>query len=251
MTAGRLCRVQGHRMALDRHDTLALRRYGAFEPLATALLPRLVKKCDVVIDVGANIGYYTLLCARLVGNEGVIYAFEPEPESYRLLERNAKLNGYRNIIPQRKALGARCGTTPLWVNLGSNQGDHRIYDPRESNRTRLEVEVVALDDMLPSNTTVKFVKIDIQGAEPLAVRGMERVLARSRGAHLLTEFWPFGLRQAGLDPAVYLDHLADLGFNRLFEVDEAAGSVRAVESRSLLQRYCPSEDRFTNLLCVR
>ena len=106
MTAAQACTVHGHRMLLDRYDTLDLRRQGIFEPLATALLPLLVGDGDMVIDVGANIGYYTLLCARLVGKRGLVYAFEPEPQAFALLEQNVALNGYRNVVARRQALFA-------------------------------------------------------------------------------------------------------------------------------------------------
>lgn len=251
MTAAQACTVHGHRMLLDRYDTLDLRRQGIFEPLATALLPLLVGDGDMVIDVGANIGYYTLLCARLVGKRGLVYAFEPEPQAFALLEQNVALNGYRNVVARRQAVGGQCGTTWLWVNLGSNQGDHRIYDPGEGRRRRLEVELVALDQVLPAGAGVKLVKMDLQGSEPLALQGMQRLLGRSSGARLLTEFWPLGLRRAGLDPAAYLDDLGRLGFNRILELDERDGVAVAVNNANLLRRYPPSADRFTNLLCLR
>lgn len=249
--ATEICDVQGHRMVPDRYDTLDLRRCGVFERVATALLPDLVQPGDVVVDVGANIGYYTLVCARLAGPSGRVYAFEPEPQNFALLQQNVALNGYRNVVADRRALAERSGVARLWVNLGSNHGDHRIYDPGETNRRAIEIEVTTLDAVLPADAAVGFVKMDIQGGEPFALRGMQALLARSPKAGLFTEFWPYGLRRAGVDAADYLDALARLGFARLLEIDERAGEVSPVGRNALLRRYPASVDRLTNLLCLR
>jgi FkbM family methyltransferase len=243
------CLVQGHYMALDRYDTLDLRRRGVFEAAATALLPELVPRGAVVIDIGANIGYYTLLCARLAGPDGRVYAFEPEPQSYRLLTNNVWMNGYRNVITERCALADHAGSARFWVNRGSNQGDHRLYDPGEPGRDVLEVDCGALDEILPAGLAVQLVKIDIQGGEPSAVRGMEAVLARSPGARLLTEFWPHGLALAGSSGREYLDLLEDLGFRKIFDVDERAGRAIETDAQTLVERYPAAADGFTNLLC--
>jgi FkbM family methyltransferase len=243
--------VQGHRMVLDRYDTLDLRRCGVFERVASELLPALVHPGDVVIDVGANIGYYTLLCARLSGAQGRVYAFEPEAQNFGLLQQNIALNGYHNVIADRRALGAQSGTATLWVNRGSNQGDHRVYDPCEENRELTSIEIVSLDEALSPDIAVNFVKMDIQGYEALALDGMHTVLSRSPKVRLLTEFWPMGLQRAGTEASRYLDTLTRFGFIRLFEVDEAAGAVVATDARTLLRRYPANEDRFTNLLCLR
>lgn len=245
------CEVQGHRMVPDRHDTLDLRRHGVFEPTATALLPDLVHAGDAVIDVGANIGYYSLLCARLAGANGRVYAFEPEPQSFALLQENIALNGYRNIVAERRALGQRSGRGTLWANQGTNQGDHRVYDPGEANRQTLDIDIAALDDLLAPDLAVQFVKMDIQGAEPFALQGMRAVLARSPRVSLLTEFWPLGLQRAGMPAPSCLDLISTLGFSRVLEVDEHRQRVVPVQRGELLRRYPSGEDRFTNLLCLR
>ena len=69
----------------------------------TALVKRIVRNGDIVVDIGAHIGYYTLIFARLVGPKGKVFAFEPEPNNFNLLIKNIKINGYKNIIPVQKA----------------------------------------------------------------------------------------------------------------------------------------------------
>src|SRR5262245_57312412 len=76
--------VLGHRMLLDRRDSLNLSLNGIYEPLETHFVEELVPPGGCVVDIGANIGYYTLLCARWAGPTGQVYAFEPEPENFSL-----------------------------------------------------------------------------------------------------------------------------------------------------------------------
>src|SRR3990172_11374400 len=78
--------VGGHKMVLDPQDSLKLSSQGFYEPFLTGLVKQHTEPGDVVLDIGGNIGYYTLVFASLVGNEGKIYAFEPEPDLFKLLE---------------------------------------------------------------------------------------------------------------------------------------------------------------------
>src|SRR5207244_3754027 len=89
--------VQGHKMLLDPIDTLGLSVRDVWEPLETKVVQNEVRRGSVVLDIGAHIGYYTLLMARLVGPQGRVFAFEPNPANYDLLRRNIQINSYRNV----------------------------------------------------------------------------------------------------------------------------------------------------------
>lgn len=244
--------VLGHKMLLDVNDSVVaplLREQGTFEPLETSLVQRELKEGDVVVDVGANIGYYTLIFARLVGESGKVYAFEPDPANFQLLKKNVQLNGYRNIVLERKAVADRTGRRRLYL-APHNKGDHRLYAPPE-NRPWVDVEAVALDDYFAArDERIAFIKMDIQGAEGAALTGMRRLLERNPAARLVSEFWPSGLRLSGTDPGAYLEQLERLGF-RLYNIDEEAERVEPADAPRLLQTYLPEKDNFTNLLCVR
>src|SRR5437867_3185244 len=92
--------VRGHWMHLDPTDSVVsptLRHFGVFEPFETQLVQQMVRPGDVVLDVGANIGYYTLIFAELVGEQGHVYAFEPDPRNFAFLAKNVHSNRYRNV----------------------------------------------------------------------------------------------------------------------------------------------------------
>lgn len=244
--------VGGHRMRLDPDDTVVsvkLRDEGWFEPFETLLVQSLVSPGDTVVDVGANIGYYTLQFARLVGETGRVYAFEPDPDNFAILEQNVWQNGYRNVTLVRAAVTAQPGAAQLHLSA-NNRGDHRLYSS-EPGRRAIDVEAVSLDDYLaPRTGRVGLVKIDVQGAEAGVFHGMQRLVAEHRVGRVLSEFWPRGLEVAGGDAGTFLDERRREGFE-VSVVDEAARRVEPLVAESLLARLPVEPDTdwlFTNLL---
>src|SRR5207253_6545315 len=114
---------------------------GVWEPLETYLVERRVREGDVVLDIGANIGYYTLVFAELVGDSGRVFAFEPEPANFALLSENTGLNGRANVTLVNAAVADAGGRLPLYL-AGENKGDHRLFDSPGESRDSVAVEVV-------------------------------------------------------------------------------------------------------------
>ena len=140
--------MPGLKMYLDPTDkviTPTILVIGNWEPAETAWFLRIVKPGDTIVDVGANVGYYTIIGSRLVGDKGKVYAFEPEPAKFELLEKNVRLNGLTNVVLERKALSNRKGTLKLFI-ADKNKGDHRIYQPEGESRPSVDVEAVRLDE---------------------------------------------------------------------------------------------------------
>lgn len=244
--------VGSHRMRLDPDDTVVsvrLRQDGWFEPFETLLVQRLVSPGDTVVDVGANIGYYTLQFARLVGATGRVVAFEPDPHNFALLEENVWQNGYRNVTLVRAAVAARSGGVRLHLNA-ANRGDHRIY-ASDPGRPAIDVEAVALDEYFADHAgRLDLVKIDVQGAETGVFAGMRRLVAEHRVARVLSEFWPRGLKVAGGDAAGFLDERRREGFEASV-IDEVARRIAPLDAAALLERLPVEPDIdwfFTNLL---
>jgi len=236
--------VMGHKMYLDVVDSLLLSMRGVYEPEETKLVQSLVHPGDIVIDIGANIGYYTLQFAKLVRGAGKVIAFEPDPENFELLRRNVEINGY-NITLERRAVSNRSGRLRLYRS-SLNTADHRIFDSHDG-RLSVEVDAVRLDDYLRDLDSVNFIKMDIQGAEGVALDGMIALLERSPGVKILSEFWPEGIAACGRSPDWYLHTLARLGF-KLFEVNET-GRLERTDARTLLTRS--RKWSHSNLLCSR
>src|SRR5207245_2930011 len=97
---------------------------GVWEKDVTAYLMKLIESGMVVVDIGANVGYYTLLAAEKVGSHGKVLAFEPEPSRYALLEKNVRANDLKNVIPVQKAVSNKTGAARLYLDPRHNSGDH-------------------------------------------------------------------------------------------------------------------------------
>ncbi len=241
--------VQGNVMFLDPIDTLNLSVTGVYEPLETEVMRREVKAGSVVLDLGANIGYYTLIMAKMVGKKGKIFAFEPEPNNFDLLKRNVLVNGYRNVQLVQKAVSNITGNANLYLSE-SDKGDNRIYDSKDC-RSHVEIQVTRLDDYFENySEKISLIKIDTQGAEPGVIDGMSLLLKKNPNVKIITEFWPLGLKKFGVNPEEYLRLLTVLGF-KLFNIDEAKYAIESLSVAELLNAYTVEKRNYTNLLCLR
>ena len=237
-------RIQGHKMYLDPMDAMGLSVWGIHEPLVTKVFKKEIKKGNVVLDIGAHIGYYTLIAAKLVGENGKVFAFEPEPTNFNLLERNVKANGYKNVILVQKAVSNKTGKIKLYLSE-DNTGDHRIYDSHDGRRP-IEIEAIRLDDYFKNREEkIDFIKIDTQGSEAWAIQGMPLLLRRNR-VKIITEFEPPLLRKSGVEPREYLDILSEYGF-KLYQINDQENKIELI-TRDKLMQMCENS---TNLLCLK
>lgn len=217
---------------------------GQFEPSETRLVERLLRPGMVVVDIGAHVGYYSLLAAKAVGDTGKVFSFEPEPRNFALLQRNIELNGLQNVTAVRKGVSDRTGPMELHVDR-VNQGGHSLYQLGEGTES-IVIDLTSLDDYFADiDLTVDFIKMDIQQAEPLAFKGMGELLKRQKAVRILTEIEPPELRKSGIDPQEFLDNLCKLGF-RLFSVD--GDDVKPTDPTQIIDSY--STDK-RNILCER
>jgi FkbM family methyltransferase len=209
------CEVWGLRFSsatFERWLYLRLHRLGRMGRDESAALGRIVRPGMTVLDVGGNLGLYTLLLSRLVGPAGRVVSFEPDPDLFALLQRNISLNGCTNVEAHNLALGRqhdRLVLRRMILNSGDNTlgaGGSGLF------RREIETEVVALDEYLPS-LQPDLVKIDVQGWELEVLRGMERTLAAIPAPALYLEFWPEGFRRAGCTAEDLVDWLHARGYH--------------------------------------
>src|SRR5262245_31453918 len=170
--------VWGHKMYVDPSDAgLPLWRLGGRSPAGTEddIFVQNIKPGQRVLDVGANVGLYTLLFAKLVGPTGSVIAFEPGPVSCGLLRRNVAINGYNIVTVENAAVSDRSGEVDLFV-CRTGESDNRIAGTLVDHdaRDRMRVRCVTLDECVTE--PVDFIKIDVQGAEFLVLRGAEKTL---------------------------------------------------------------------------
>ena len=157
---------------------------GDAEPEVQAALAELIEPGQTVYDVGANIGFFTILCSRLVGPQGKVYAFEPIPENLVTLRRNIALNDLTNVIIVEQALSASTGTAEMFVSPWS--AFHSLNVDGASKRENhgpdggeITVETITLDEFVQGErvTAPDLIKIDVEGAELLVVAGMRETLS--------------------------------------------------------------------------
>lgn len=205
-----------------------------YEPDALRLATSLVGPGDVALDVGAHIGYFAVHLAHAVGPAGAVYAFEPLDRNAALLERSVAENRFEDRLTLvRAAVADRTGDATLrFARETLNTGGAHIGDaalPGQEGLDAVRVRTVCLDEA-DLRRPVRLIKMDVEGAEPLVVRGAERLLAADR-PYILTEIHPEQLaRVSGSSPSAFLDQLARAGYRaRRIEDGRTGGALRAEE----------------------
>lgn len=233
----------GHRMRVHIGGDISpsLIATGEYHPKMTACWERLLREDMIVVDVGAHVGYFSLLAAKKVGPKGRVYAFEPEESNYRLLEENIELNGYHNIIAYKLAISNKRGQGGL-VYHGWGNGGHWL----SRNGGGQPVTVVRLDDIL--QTKIDICKIDTEGHEVDVFEGMADLLKANRLMKLFVEYLPHGLIRIGRQPHILIDMLIEQGFE-IEDIGESHWLEGKVNAERLDIRYPP--DKWTNLLAWR
>jgi len=180
---GHLLHVSTADLPLDHaHAGLIVR--GTLEPPVQEALRRLLGPGDVFYDIGANVGFFTLVGARLVGPQGRVVAFEPVPWCARAVKRNIELNGFEHAQIQQRAVGAADGNARLLV-VGEASWSHLESTGRHADvRDEIDVEVVCIDSLVGAGTIPPpdVLKIDTEGAELQVVEGARETIARHRPA---------------------------------------------------------------------
>jgi FkbM family methyltransferase len=202
---------------------------GQYEQDEIAFVRRQLKPGDSAIDVGGHIGFFTMQMAAAVGPEGRVYAFEPLDANANLLERSIAENGFNDRVRfQRAAVGAAPGTATLTfpVETLNSGGAYLLPDggaPLAGNQKK-EVPLVALD-ALELRRPVRFIKMDVEGAEPQVLRGAARILAEDRPL-ILSELHPTQLERAsGVTADQFLAQIAALGY-RAHRIEHGAVGAR-------------------------
>lgn len=191
--------INGYRMILDKDDIMKLSLF-PYEPVETDLVKKHIRESNTCIDVGANIGYYTLLMAKLKAN---VHSFEPEPNNFSLLKKNVELNNFTNVTLYNKAVSNINGTTKF-VLADHGTGQHKLGNSKFGTKTiDVEVTTIELDD-------IDFAKIDVEGAELLVLKGMKTLPPK-----MIVEYNTENLNEHGTTTAEFFSFIKNYSIKQI------------------------------------
>ena len=225
---GELTRVHPFTIAYSLHE---------WEPYTEELFQNSINPGSIVLDIGAHHGYFSILAARKAGIDGKVYAIEPAPENFKILKRNIELNRLKNVILVNKAVGDINANASFFF-AHPNDVRASLFPTLRPNEYSVSVECITVDELLIGET-VDVVKMDIEGGEPLALKGMMKTLSHSKDLVLFAEINPDCLSQAGVEPNDFLRSLTSAGFECQI-IDEDQKRLRPIDGQL----------GFCNLYCV-
>lgn len=184
-----------------------------YEHDETALAQKVPKEGMTVLDIGANVGFYTAQFAHAITPSGTVYAFEPDPECHSFLLQTIAAISFTNVHPIQAAASSKDGSMELFTS-SQNRGDNRLYSNEMADGSTT-VKVLCIDNFLAERkvSQIDFIKIDVQGFEGSVLSGLEQTFRQSKPLTILMEFWPDGLERAGTNPASLLRQLQSWGMS--------------------------------------
>ena len=246
--------VFGNKLFLNKKGlALSISHYGTYEKLEAKIMEEKIKVGNITVDVGANIGLHTLNMARIVGNTGRVFAFEPDPSNFEILEKNVKINNYQNIILEQKAVGDKHGRTTLYQS--DNPGNHRLFPLTKQAKGQIQVELTSLDKyFIDSNLAnkINFIKIDVEGFEFSVLKGMKNILKNNKKIKILFENMQINTIEAGFTPIKVLNYLTSYDF-KLFCLDDSTKKLLHVSNNEEILKLCVTPNNYIsiNLFCEK
>jgi FkbM family methyltransferase len=223
--------ARGLRFECDLRNSLAREVFftGCYEPQETMVIRHLVAPGGTFVDVGAHWGYFSLIMAEHLGSSGRVVAIEADPRIYAILERSVALNDLPQVRLVQAAAAAESGILPLigFDERDNNWGTSRIAGGSGAVGALYEVPARSVDDLLDELglDAVDLIKIDIEGAESLALAGMYAGLRRGRYRRMMLELHPTLLAEHGTDAAAIIEGLLEIGY-RGWVIAQTAEDVR-------------------------
>jgi FkbM family methyltransferase len=247
--------IEGNKIYLDENDSLFLSSGILHEKTIVNLVKNEIKKGDVVIDIGAHIGYYTVLFAKLVGPKGRVFAFEASPTNFEILKKNVNVNGYQNVTLNNKAVSDKDGKLTLYIT-GRTSTENFLFKPENFIRSSkikdtIEIDSITLDEYFRDfKGQINFLKMDISGAEPRVIKGMGSILSKNDSLKIQQEWWPNAIRTHGIEPESHLKLLTQMGY-KIYEIDGANNKLNLVTSDYLMKTYPNSKLEDINIFCKK
>lgn len=239
----------GVEIAIDKTDIsvgLPL-QWGIYEPHLTKFYSHWLKPGMTFVDIGANIGVYSMLGARLVGNSGNVLCFEPNSENCRLIMLSARRNNLQNLSIYPFALGNKAGHVLFSTHIGSNGGFLPDTQESLSNSSCVVMPMLRLDDMI--RTKVDCIKMDVEGAEGLVVKGANHLIETYRPM-VISEFSVEMLsRVSGITGIDYLRYFTDKGY-KVFLIERQSQELVPITDISTFVRNYGELTRIEDLAFI-
>lgn len=197
---------------------------GDLERGTRILVERLVRPGDTIVDVGANIGLFSLAAARKMNQQGHIYAFEPLPATADFARKNVDLNGFSSFVTVTQvAVSNKPGEAELY--LGPCSGHHSLYPLTTIEReNKVVVPVVTLDQTLSEIPSINLLKIDVEGAELDVLDGAANAVKRCYDIAIIVEFGASHLKRVDCSPEAWMGKFQGYGFE-FFAINELTGEL--------------------------
>jgi len=263
------------KMVLDKTDvdiSQQIKVHGWYEDekFESQIFSEHLKQGMTVLDLGGNIGFYTMLARSIVGLQGKVITFEPFPSNANLIRSSIEENSFDNVIVVEAAVSDTIGKTILYLSPDACS-EHSLLNlhfkyNREPVQKNIQVDIITVDNYLANNIDnfkVDFIKMDIEGSESHAIKGMKKVFEENKQMNLMTEFWPNGFKVDGSEPLDFLEAIEGSGFE-INNIDNLTKSVYPVTPKRMMEiveessNKIPKEHKvmqvwgwYTNLLCKK
>ena len=219
--------------------------------LDTEIVKSQISKGDIVVDVGASIGYYSLILARAVGKEGHVFAFEPRPERFELLQKNVEINGYDNITIEQMAVLDQNGETDFYYSKNQKTGFKLEVSEKEKEMIseKATTKTVRLEDYFKEReiqNKIKFIKSDVDGPE-FAVLKSAGCILQNKDLKVFFEWDYESIKIAGDSPEEVLELLYKNNF-KIYSPDFKNNKYSPIEKSNLLSSKISNS---VNLLCKK
>lgn len=232
--------VNGEMVLDDSPVSKRLIRHGIYEPIETEFFKKNLKENDVFLDIGAHVGYYSLMASKIL-TKGKVYSFEPYVNTYELLMENVDINQCKNVTTYCMGVSDKNEISKLHIDE-ANKGNCSLYHQKDCDN--ITIETITIDSMFRGKK-VDFVKIDTQGAEINVLLGMKKTI-EINDMSMIIEFYPYGLRQMGHKPVDFFKVLSTLGFG-IYKM-RADGILSQIFN---FNKFAMNIKSHTNLFCIK
>jgi FkbM family methyltransferase len=216
--------------------------FSGLEPSVVKVASGILRPGDIAVDIGANVGFLTRQFATMVGKNGCVFSFEPDPAVFKHLQFNTRR--FPQVALAQTAMSDSCGTSTLYLHPMSAMSNSLVNVWEDARPLTVHTSTFDAWASGANPGRLRLIKVDVEGAEPLVLRGMRMTLASPHKPHVIMEFCPKNLRGRGAEEEIF-GILADNGYE-----------VQCIDSRGGLRRVqCPSDvygrlnqDGYVNLL---